>query len=101
VACGQQKLEYLEGGSAVRADTNTVLCGRDAVQIQTDSTTVDFQHLADRWQNIGRVQKTRFFVRLYPDDSHSLTMFRDGRVVVTGTDQVSEAKTLLHRFIGG
>ena len=38
-----------------------------------------------------RVQVTRFFVRLYLSDQQNLTLFRDGRVVVNGTDQISEA----------
>ena len=50
---------------------------------------------------MGRVQVTRFFVRLYLGDQQNLTLFRDGRVVVNGTDQISEARSLVSRFLGG
>ncbi|MGI9472600.1 MAG: ThiF family adenylyltransferase, partial [Rubripirellula sp.] len=78
------------------------LCGRDAVQIHSgDTNAVDLSLMAKRWEPVGRVQANPFFVRLFPDDSHSLTLFRDGRVVVTGTSEISVARTLCDRFVGG
>jgi hypothetical protein len=38
---------------------------------------------------------------LFPDKDHSLTLFGDGRVVVTGTAEISEARSLCDRFVGG
>lgn len=101
LACGLGEYEFLEGSRAVESESAAVLCGRDAVQIQTTAGAVDMEQMARRWEGIGRVQKTPFFIRLYPDATHSLTLFRDGRVVVTGTDQVSEARTLCDRYVGG
>ena len=101
VACGSGQYEFLEGSRAVESETAAVLCGRDAVQIQTAAGSVDLPRMASRWEGLGRVQSTPFFVRLHPDDVHSLTLFRDGRVVVTGTDQVGEARSLCDRFVGG
>lgn len=101
IACGRGEYEFLEGVRAVESETVAVLCGRDAVQIQTGARSVDLQQMAHRWKEVGRVQSTPFFVRLFPDERHSLTLFRDGRVVVGGTDQVSEARTLCDRYIGG
>jgi adenylyltransferase/sulfurtransferase len=57
--------------------------------------------MAERWKNTGRVQANPFFVRLFPDETHSLTLFRDGRIVVTGTSEISVARTLCDRFVGG
>ena len=79
-----------------------MLCGRDAVQINNAAgTKVDLDQMARRWAPVGRVQTTPFFVRLFPDDDHSLTLFRDGRVVVTGTSEIPEARTLCDRYVGG
>jgi adenylyltransferase/sulfurtransferase len=100
-ACGRGEFEFLEGARAVESETAAVLCGRDAVQIHTTVKSVDLDQMARRWRGIGPVQQTPFFVRLHPDDHHSLTLFRDGRVVISGTDQVSEARTLHDRYIGG
>ncbi len=100
-ACGKLDFEFLDGARAVHAESAAVLCGRDAVQISNPSPAdVDLAQMAKRWNGLGRIQSTRFFVRLFLDNKH-LTLFRDGRVVVTGTDQISEARTLCDRFIGG
>lgn len=100
-ACGKGELDFLEGEDAVRTESTTTLCGRDAVQIQTNETDINFETLNERWKSIGTVQKTRFFIRLHIDEDHSLTVFRDGRAVVNGTDQPTQARALVNRFIGG
>ena len=99
-ACGEHKYEYLDGmGDAVPEQT---LCGRDAVQIsRVTKHKIDLDAIAARWDGVGRVQSTRFFVRLFPDDQFSLTLFRDGRTVVTGTSEIAEARMLYDRYVGG
>ena len=100
-ACQQRRYEFLDGSRSGNADTATVLCGRDAVQINgVGESTIDLAAMADKWRGVGRVQSTRFFVRLFPDDQYALTLFRDGRAVITGTDQIAEARSLYDRFVG-
>ena len=101
LACGKEQFEFLDGDRAIQSETTAVLCGREAVQIQTNESDIDFEQISNRWQSVGRVQVTRFFVRLYLSDQQNLTLFRDGRVVVNGTDQISEARSLVSRFLGG
>jgi molybdopterin/thiamine biosynthesis adenylyltransferase len=101
-ACGKGEYQFLEGDRTVQSEAAATLCGRDAVQITGNcNTDVDLKLMADRWTKVGRVQANPFFVRLFPDDTHSLTLFRDGRVVVTGTSEISVARTLCDRFVGG
>ena len=101
-ACEKNDYEFLEGDRAVQAEAAATLCGRDAVQItRTSEVKVDLALIADRWKKAGRVQANPFFVRLFPDERHSLTLFRDGRVVVTGTSEISTARTLCDRYVGG
>ena len=102
-ACVDGKFEFLEGDRRTDGDRARPLCGRDAVQLAATprASEVDLEKIARQWDGIGRVQTNRFFARLFPDDRHSLTMFRDGRVVVTGTDQISEARTMYDRYVGG
>lgn len=101
VACGQRRFEFLRGDRRLTADGAATLCGRDAVQISgKPGVRVDLDRIAAAWQDVGRVQSTRFFTRLYPNATHSLTLFRDGRVVVTGTQDIGEARSLVDRYIG-
>lgn len=102
IACTKKEFEFLDGSRAIESESAAVLCGRDAVQFSNaTSDKVNLSQMAERWATIGRVQSTPFFVRLFPDGEHSLTLFGDGRVVVTGTDQISAARSLCDRFVGG
>jgi adenylyltransferase/sulfurtransferase len=57
--------------------------------------------LAKRWADLGVVDASRFFVRLRLEDEVSITVFRDGRAVVEGTDEIAKAKSLHARYVGG
>ncbi len=99
VACVQRKFEFLSGDAVAGGDG--VLCGRQAVQITpAGNPGVELSAIAARWASIGPVQSTRFFVRLHLDPATHLTLFRDGRVVVTGTDDPARARSLVDRFLG-
>lgn len=101
-ACDEGEFEFLRGRHASVSESAAVLCGRDAVQLNApDGQAVDLASIGRQWSDIGRTQTTPYFVRLFPDPTHTLTMFRDGRVVVTGTDQIAVARGLYDRFVGG
>ena len=106
IACGQRNFEYLSGKRSVSDQDAILLCGRNAVQLNpadTGTTGVHLDRLADDWQSLGGVQRTPFFVRLkQPDQSvFTITVFRDGRVVIDGTEDLVEARTLRDRYVGG
>ncbi len=101
VACGQGKLEYLEAGRDEAGGDAKILCGRQSVQLPASGQALELSGLADRWQELGQVQRSRFFVRLTLADEMTLTVFRDGRTVVDGTDDVGRARSLHARYIGG
>ncbi len=101
VACGGD-YEFLDGERGLATENAAALCGRNAVQINRfRSETIDLNLLQSRWQGMGRVQATPYFIRLHLDDGYSVTLFRDGRVVVNGTDQISEARSISDRYVGG
>jgi adenylyltransferase/sulfurtransferase len=100
-ACTDRNFEFLEGSRGIESETAAALCGRDAVQINPAAEgVVPLAAMAKRWEGVGRVQQTPFFVRLFPDPDHSVTLFRDGRVVISGTDDIQAARSLCDRFVG-
>ncbi|MCA9141117.1 MAG: ThiF family adenylyltransferase [Planctomycetales bacterium] len=100
IACVQRNFEFLRGDKFAAGDA--AMCGRNAVQISPpqQGVSIDLEQMAGRWQAVGSVQSTRFFVRLHFDESTHLTLFRDGRAVVQGTDDVARARSLVDRFVG-
>jgi sulfur carrier protein ThiS adenylyltransferase len=77
-----------------------VLCGRDTVQIRPASKEKrDVKEMAFTLSKLGKVEQNPFLVSLTVPP-HRLVMFQDGRVLVHGTNDVKQAKTLYHRYFG-
>lgn len=77
-----------------------VLCGRDTVQIRPPAHEKrDLQKLASHLSKLGKVEVNPFLLSLKVAD-HRLVMFQDGRVLVHGTNDVKQAKSLYHRYFG-
>ncbi|MGI8848731.1 MAG: ThiF family adenylyltransferase [Pyrinomonadaceae bacterium] len=95
--CGQKNFEFLE---AENVEFAAVLCGRDAVQISPlTATDLDLQALAQKLKTLGEVKQNEYLVRL-KYDVFELTVFRDARAIIRGTDDVSAARSIYARLIG-
>ncbi|ASF39810.1 thiamine biosynthesis protein MoeB [Halobacillus halophilus] len=87
----------------VNLSRTAVLCGRDTVQIRpANKEKRNLDELSDRLQAVegGRVEGNSFLVNLTVE-GRRLVAFQDGRVLVHDTKDISEAKTLYNRYIGG
>lgn len=98
--CGLGKRDFLRGQHVSMSPV--VLCGRNAVQIPAniDAKPMVLERLAATWQGLGEVSLNRFLVRLTLADQRSITLFKDGRAVIGGTEDPSEARALIARFVG-
>jgi adenylyltransferase/sulfurtransferase len=106
-ACRRRDFEWLRGD---RSDSSAVLCGRNSVQLSppkrsgtsadsTSSEPVSLDTLAARLEGVGRLQRNPFLLRLAVDN-YVLTVFADGRTIVSGTDDVATARSVHARYIG-
>lgn len=78
-----------------------VLCGRDSVQIRPAHPVVrDLEALEKTLQKQGGTVQRNPYLLSFSTGSHRLVIFQDGRVIVHGTKNISEAKTLYHRYFG-
>jgi sulfur carrier protein ThiS adenylyltransferase len=79
-----------------------VLCGRDSVQIRPAAAGERDLETLERvlHKQGGTVQRNPYLLS-YGLDRHRLVIFKDGRVLVHGTKDIAEAKTLYHKYIGG
>ena len=81
-------------------DSAAVLCGRDSVQISPGRTTeIDFRELAARLRAAGEVTFNPYLLRLRVDN-YELTVFKDARSIIRGTDDIAVARSLYARYIG-
>ncbi|MDG5786056.1 thiazole biosynthesis adenylyltransferase ThiF [Evansella sp. AB-P1] len=81
---------------------STVLCGRNTVQIRPPKPVDrDLNQLKDILTNqgTGTIEQNPYLLS-YTFGEKRMVFFKDGRVLVHGTNDISEAKTLYHRIIG-
>ena len=96
-ACGLRRFESLE---AEAGDLTTVLCGRNAVQVSPHAaTSLDLDALARRLSAAGEVKANEYLVRLRAG-GYELTVFKDARAIVRGTDDAAVARTVYARYVG-
>lgn len=97
VTCGQGIFETLDADATQSA---AILCGRDAIQISPPRpTNLDLASLAQRLRDLGEVMLNEYLLR-FRTDKYELTVFKDARSIIRGTDQVATARSLYAKFIG-
>jgi adenylyltransferase/sulfurtransferase len=95
--CGQRNFEFL---NAETNEFSAVLCGRNAVQISPPNPAqIDLENLAEKLKNSGEVKQNEYLLRLTVGE-YELTIFRDARAIIRGTDDVSTARSLYAKFVG-
>jgi adenylyltransferase/sulfurtransferase len=95
--CGVGKFETLE---AAAGDFAAVLCGRNAVQISpAQATHLNFEALAERLRVTGEVKFNDYLLRFRTGD-FELTVFQDARSIISGTSEITMARSLYAKYIG-
>ena len=97
-SCGEHADHpYLSYENQTKVD---VLCGRNAVQIRPvrlDGYNLDY--LAQQLQKHGTIQQNPYLLSCQLKD-YRLVIFKDGRVLVHGTNDVQQAKNLYYSLLG-
>ena len=97
ITCGQKQFVFLDAESQ---EFSAVLCGRNAVQIAPPKPSVlDLNTLAEKIKHIAPVIQNEYLLR-FAHEEYEITVFRDGRAIIRGTDDTAAAKSLYARFIG-
>jgi sulfur carrier protein ThiS adenylyltransferase len=99
LSCGDKPTyPYLSESNHTRT---AILCGRDTVQIRPPvAIKRNLEELVAIFSQQGhRVEHNPYLVSLYTGN-HRLAIFQDGRVLVHGTHDIVEAKSLYHRYLG-
>ena len=95
--CGQRNFEFLDAESI---EFSAVLCGRNAVQIAPPKPAdLDLHSFAANLSHIPDVKQNEYLVR-FTVDEHEITVFRDARAIIKGTDDISIARSLYAKYVG-
>jgi len=94
--CSEGRFEYLNG-TPLRTVT---LCGRNAVQlIPSVKTDLNFDQVAKSIPVKGEVQFNDFLLRCFAPP-YEVTVFRDGRAIIRGTEDPALARSVYSKLIG-
>lgn len=95
--CKSHDYRFLEAEDGVMT---TFLCGRNAVQVMyRNACGIDLAQLAKRVGTIAKVERNEFMLRFTVND-YGFMVFPDGRAIITGTDDLSMAKSLYSKYLG-
>ena len=95
--CKLHTYKYLEAEDGVMA---TLLCGKNAVQVMSRNiSNIDLGQLAKRLASISDVSSNEFMLKFNVKDNE-FTVFPDGRAIITGTNDLSTAKSLYSKYLG-
>ena len=94
--CSQGQFEYLDG-NPLRSIT---LCGRNAVQlIPGVKGDINFEELSKSISAFGSVQFNDFLLKCL-SPPYELTLFKDGRAIVKGTEEAGTARSVYSKMVG-
>ena len=99
-ACGRAgRRDWLKGS---QVSQSTILCGRNSVQISPgEPVQIVLDKLGADLAALGQVTRNAFLLRFEPTGQDlRLTVFRDGRMIVQGTEDIAVARGLYARYIG-
>lgn len=96
-SCARRDFEFLDADNTA---FSAMLCGRDAVQVVPPSPVdLDIPALATKLGNLGDVKQNEYLLR-FTTGENEFTVFRDGRAIIKGVDDVSQARSLYAKYIG-
>ena len=94
--CDGLEFTYLSG----KGSRSAVICGRNAVQIMPEGTgKIVLADLADRLSSSLPIERSKFLIR-FQVDTLQVSVFPDGRAIITGTKDPSVARGVYARFVG-
>ncbi len=95
--CKLHTYKFLKADEGVMA---TLLCGKNAVQVMCRNiSNIDLVQLAKRLASISDVSSNEFMIK-FKVKENEFTVFPDGRAIITGTNDLSTAKSLYSKYLG-
>ncbi|PEI63774.1 thiazole biosynthesis adenylyltransferase ThiF [Bacillus wiedmannii] len=98
-SCGENAIyPYLNKENTSKT---AVLCGRNTVQIRPPhKEEMDFERYKELLHDRVNDLNVNPYLLSFSVEEKRLVAFKDGRVLVHGTKDISEAKTIYHRYFG-
>lgn len=98
-ACSLHQYDYLKNEQ--HGEDYTALCGRNAIQISPKTERdINMTDMKEKLMKVGPVEINPYLLKCKIDCTVTLVIFKNGRVVIQGTDDITKAKSLYAKYIG-
>ena len=94
--CKKKEFPWLSGREGSRS---AMLCGRNSVQITQPGTTLSLDELTARLSPHFQLVKNAYLLR-FRVETYEITLFADGRAIISGTDDISVARSIYAKYVG-
>lgn len=94
--CGGKHFPWLEGKRATRHAT---LCGRDSVQISPEGE-FDYAAARERIRKAAKLSTENEYLLRAEFEGLTITLYRDGRALIHGSDSAVRAKSVWTKLVG-
>jgi len=95
--CGNENYEFIDSDDQ---EIITSLCGRNAIQITpADPKELSLKQIAGKLEKLGKV-KCSDFIMIFTTDETEISLFRDGRAIIKGTNDEKIARSIYARYVG-
>lgn len=98
--CVHRQFEFLDRLSNHQILFST-LCGRNTVQINPrNGHEINMKETGERLKKSGKVTGNPYMLRFFPNDEITMVIFKDGRLLIHGTNDIVIAKSYYSKYIG-
>jgi molybdopterin/thiamine biosynthesis adenylyltransferase len=95
--CSKENFEFIDSDEQ---EIITTLCGRNAIQITpADPKELSLKRIGEKLEKLGTV-KCSDFIMLFKNEETEISLFKDGRAIIKGTNDEIVARTIYARYIG-
>jgi adenylyltransferase/sulfurtransferase len=94
-ACAKRSFEFL----TARSEPSSVMCGRDSIQVRGRGR-LDLDVVTTRLSGVGQILARNAYLVRARVDHYDLTVFGDGRAIVSGTQDAGQARSVYDRYVG-
>ncbi len=95
--CMEKNFEYLDTEDR---EVITSLCGRNAIQITpADPKELSLNEMASKLEPLGEVKNTPFIL-IFKTEKEEISLFKDGRAIIKGTNDEKVARSVYARYVG-
>ena len=95
--CVEKNYDYI---NAEDREIITSLCGRNAIQITpANSKELNLKELGSKLEYLGSI-KCAEFILIFKTSDYEISIFKDGRAIIKGTNDEKIARSVYARYIG-